>query len=111
MLMADQQSAELTEPCIGSLDDPATFVTPEFASIFVAPAPAVLAVRHDQIDAALFQSFAQRVGVVSPVGDYSFRLLPRTAFAAGDADFGSVASASVASPGEALSSRTPSGRP
>jgi len=87
MLMTNQQAAELTEPGIGSLDDPATFVTPEFAAIFIAPLFVVAAVRNDQIYAALFQPFAQRIGVVGEVGDHPFRFLSRTAFAARDADF------------------------
>ena len=37
MLMTDQQPAELTEPGIGAFDDPAAFVSPQFAAIFVAP--------------------------------------------------------------------------
>ena len=48
MLMTDQQAAELTEPGIGPLDDPATFVTSEFATIFVAPLFVVAAVRNDK---------------------------------------------------------------
>src|SRR5271165_240986 len=37
MLMTNQQSAELAEPCVGSLHDPATNVSSQFAPIFVAP--------------------------------------------------------------------------
>jgi len=86
--MADQQAAELTEPCVGAFDDPAAFVAPEFAVILVAPLLVVAAIGHDQLDAPPLQPFAQRVGVVGTVGDYPFRLLPRTAFGARDADFG-----------------------
>ena len=87
MLMTDQQAAELTEPGIGPLDDPATFVTSEFAAILVAPLFVVAAVRNDQIYAAFFQPFAQRVRVVGAVGNHPFRLLPWTALGARDADF------------------------
>jgi len=86
--MADQQAAELTEPCVGAFDDPAAFVAPEFAAILVAPLLVVAAIGHDQLDAPLLHPFAQRIGVVGSVGDYPFRLLPRTAFGARDADFG-----------------------
>ena len=86
MFMANQQPAELTEPRVGAFDDPAAFVSSQLASVLVAPELAVLAIRNDEVDAPLLQPFAQRVGVVGAVGDHPFRLLSRTAFAAGDAD-------------------------
>ena len=88
MLMANQQSAELTKPCVRSLYDPTAFVSPQFASIFVAPCFVVLPVGHDQIDAPLLQPLAQRIGIVGPVGDYPLRLLPRPAFWSRHTDFG-----------------------
>ena len=86
--MAHQQSAELTEPGIGSLDDPASFVATQFAPVFVAPTLVVVPIRRNQLDASLFQSPPQRVRVVGPVGDYPFGVLPRAAFGPRDADFG-----------------------
>ncbi len=86
--MAYQQSAELTEPCVGALDDPAALVSPEFPSVLVLSLLAVLAVRNDEVDASLLEPFAQRVGVVGAVGDYPFRLGSRSAFGAGDLDLG-----------------------
>jgi hypothetical protein len=86
--MSNEKSAELTKPGVGALYDPASLVAPEFASIFVAPELAVLAIWNDEVDAALFEPLAQRVGVVGAVGDHAFRLLPRTAFGARDFDFG-----------------------
>ncbi len=53
MLMTNQQPAELAEPGVGSLHDPAALITPQFASIFVAPLLVVLPVRRDQFDASL----------------------------------------------------------
>jgi hypothetical protein len=88
VLMANQESAELTEPGVGAFDDPASFVTPEFSAVLVAPELAVLAVGNDEVDASLGQPFAQRIGVVGAVGDHPFRLLPRPAFGARDFDFG-----------------------
>ena len=88
MLMTNQQSAELSKPCVGSLHDPAAFVSSEFASIFVTPSFVVLPVGRDQFDASLLESLAQRIRVVAAVGDYAFRLLPRPAFRPGYADFG-----------------------
>ena len=86
--MADQQSAELTEPCVGALDDPAAFVSPELPSVLVFSPLVILAVRNDEVDAALLEPFAQRVGVVGAVGDYPFRLRSRTSLGTGDLDFG-----------------------
>ncbi len=86
--MAYKQSAELTEPCVGALDDPAALVASEFPAVFVAPVLAVLAIRNDEVDASSLESISQRIGVVGTVGDYAFRLLPRPAFGPGDVDFG-----------------------
>ncbi len=87
MLMTNQQTAELTKPCVGSLDNPAADVTPQLAPIFVAPFLVVLPVGRDQFDASLVQSLAQRVGIVAAVGNYTLGLLPRPAFRARNADF------------------------
>ena len=87
MLMPDQESSELTEPRVGSLDDPAPLVSAQFPSVFVAPLLVVVPVRGDQLDASLLQSLAQRVRVVGTIGDHAFRFLPRAAFGPGDADF------------------------
>jgi hypothetical protein len=86
--MANKQPAELSEPRVGAFYDPATLVTPEFPAVFIASLLTVLAVRNDEVDAALLEPFAQRIGVVGTVGDYPFRLLTRTAFGAGYFDFG-----------------------
>ncbi len=87
MLMANQQSTELTEPCVCPLHDPAAKITPQFASIFEAPQLAILPVRHDQLDAPFPKSLTQRVGVVCPVCDHALGLLPRPSFWARHADF------------------------
>ncbi len=86
--MANQESAELSEPRIGSLDDPATLVASELAAIFMLPLLAVLAIRNDAVDASSFEPLAQRVGVLGAVGDHPFRLGSRPAFRAGNLDFG-----------------------
>ncbi len=88
MLMANQQSAELTKPCVGSLYDPTSFISSEFPSIFVTPCFVVLPIGHDEIDAALFEPLSQRIRIVTAVGDYPFRLLPRPAFWSRHTDFG-----------------------
>ena len=88
MFMANQQSAKLAEPRVGSFHDPAALITPQFAPILVAPLLVVLPVRRDQFHASFLQPLPQPVRIVAAVGDYAFRLLSRPAFRAGYADFG-----------------------
>ena len=85
--MPNQESSELTEPCIGPLDDPAALVAAQFPSVLVTPLFVVLSIGCDQLDASLLQSLAQWVRVVRTVGNHPFRLLPRAAFGPGDTDF------------------------
>ena len=84
--MTYKQPAELTEPCVGTLDDPPSFVPSELSAVLVLSLLAVLAVRNDEVDAALVQPFSQRIGVVGTVGDDAFRFLSRSAFGSGDFD-------------------------
>ena len=86
--MANEESAELTEPGVGPFDDPASLVTPEFPAVFISPVLAVLAVWNDEFDAAFLESLSQRIGVVGAVGDHAFRFLSRAAFRTWDFDFG-----------------------
>ncbi len=86
--MANQQSAELTKPCVRPLYDPTAFISSEFPSIFVAPCFVVFPIGHDEINAALFEPLPQRIRIVSAVGDYALGLLPRAAFWSRHTDFG-----------------------
>ena len=88
MFMTDQQPTKLSEPGIGSLDDPASFKTAQLAAIFIAPVPTVLPVGNNQLDASFAEPLAQRVRVIGLIGDDSLRLLAGAAFGAWDADFG-----------------------
>jgi hypothetical protein len=54
MLMTNQESAKLPEPCMGSLHNPSAFVAAEFAAIFIAPSFVVLPLRRDRLDTAPF---------------------------------------------------------
>ena len=49
---------------------------------------AIVAIRRDQLDAAFPQPFAQWIGIVGGVGNHALRFLPRSAFGAGDPNFG-----------------------
>src|SRR5437016_6009998 len=75
--MTSQQAAELAQPSVGSLDNPATLVTSQLASIFVPPFPVVVPVRRNQFNTSLLQPLAQWVGIVAAVGDHALRFLPR----------------------------------
>jgi hypothetical protein len=86
--MTNQQSAELSQPGVCALDDPASLVSPEFPSVLVLSLLIVLAIRDDEVDAALLEPLSQRIGVVSAVGDHAFRLRSRSSFGARDLDFG-----------------------
>jgi hypothetical protein len=57
--MADQQSSELTQPCIGPFDLPEAFVAAQFSPIIKSFRFAILPVRRDQLDVALLPSFQQ----------------------------------------------------
>jgi len=86
MLVANQKSAELAQPGVGSLHDPAALVSPHLPPIVIALSLVVLAVGRDQLDGPFLQPLTQRIGIIPRIGDYAPRLLPRPAFGARDAD-------------------------
>ena len=86
--MTDEQSAELSQPCVGSFDDPSALVAPQFPTVLIPFHLVVFAVGRDQLDATSLPSLAQRIGVVAAICDHPFRLLARPAFWPGDADSG-----------------------
>src|SRR5208283_2739906 len=88
MLVTNQQSAKLPEPCIGSFHNPSALVAAELAAIFIAPQFVVLPIRRNQFDSSFPEPLAQGVGVVAAIGYDALRLLPRTAARPGDTDFG-----------------------
>jgi hypothetical protein len=53
MFVANQQTVKLSEPGVGSLDDPSAFVASELAAVLVTPWLVVFPVRRNQFDAAL----------------------------------------------------------
>ena len=101
--MTDQQTSELAEPSIGSLNDPAAFVAAQFATVMISPFLVVAPVWGDQFNAAPLPSFAQRIGVIATIGDHPLWLLPRPSFRSGDADLLLWRPPSVTTAGEALS--------
>jgi hypothetical protein len=110
--MTNQQSAKLPEPSVGPLHDPVALVAAEFASIFVPPLFVVLLfLRYGAISSMPRFRRRWRSGSES----YQASAITRSGFCCGrprvcgTETVASVASASVTSAGEALSSRTPSG--
>jgi hypothetical protein len=86
--MTNQQSAELSQPGVGALDDPASSVPSEFPSVLMLSLLVVFAVRDDEVNATLLESLAQWIGVVRAVGDHTLRFRSRSTFGAWDLDFG-----------------------
>jgi hypothetical protein len=54
--MSNEASAELAEPGVGEFDYPASFVTPEFPAVLVAPKRTDLAARDDEALTVVFPS-------------------------------------------------------
>jgi hypothetical protein len=86
MFVTDQHAAELTQPGVGTLDLPTSFVTSQFPAILEPPFLVVLPVGSNQLNASLLPSLTQWIGVVATVSDHSLWLLPRPAFTPRDAD-------------------------
>ena len=86
MFMTNQQPTELTQPSIRAFDDPAALISPQLPPIFVTPLFVVFPVRHDQIYASFLQALPQRVGIISAIGNYPLRFLPRPAPGTRDLD-------------------------
>ena len=71
------EPAEVAEPGEGALDFPAPPIPPQLAAVLVRSLPFIPAVRHNQIDAASSQPPAQRITVVTAIGDDPLRAHPR----------------------------------
>jgi len=78
-VVAHDQAPEVTEPGVGAFDNPAPPVAPQRSAVLCRWFLSIAAMRHDQFDTPLPQSFAQRIAVVGFVGDYPHRVLPRSA--------------------------------
>jgi hypothetical protein len=55
--VANQQSAGLAEPRVGSLDNPAALGSSEFSPVFVLPLLAVLGVGSVEVDASSLEPY------------------------------------------------------
>lgn len=68
MVATNQQSAELSESCIGSFRNPSELVAVKLAANFIASSLVVVPVRRNQFNTLLLELLAQRAGVVAAIG-------------------------------------------
>jgi hypothetical protein len=59
--MTDQQSAELSKPCVGAFDDPPAFVAPQFPAVLITSHLVILSVGARSVRCRVF-SIALAVG-------------------------------------------------
>src|SRR5207302_5894280 len=78
-VLAHNQAPVIPQPANGALHDPAAAIAPQGAAILPRRTNAILFLCADQFAAALPQPLAQRVAVISLVGNHPHRLLPRSA--------------------------------
>jgi hypothetical protein len=76
---AQHQAAEVVQPGEGAFDFPAAAVTAQLKPILGLRRLAIAPVQHDQLNAAAFQSGAQRVAIVAFVGNHPRWFLARLA--------------------------------
>ena len=79
-VVAHHQAAEVAEPGERAFHGPSSSVTPQRPAVLRGGLATILAMRYDQLDAALGQSLTQRVTVVAAVRNDACWLLPRTAW-------------------------------
>lgn len=70
-IVAHLDAAKVLQPCIGAFDFPASSVAPQFAFVVEATVPDMAAIGCDQFGASPFQPHAQRIGVVTAIGDHA----------------------------------------
>ena len=75
--MANQQATTPAQPRERALDDPATTVAPQLATVLVRRVRMVLLRRDDRLDPTLREPRPQPVAVVTPVQHQPIRLRPR----------------------------------
>ena len=78
-VVAYDQSPVVAQPADGTFNDPAPLIPPQGSAVLGGRPGSVLAVRSDQFDAPPGQSLAQRIAVVTAIGNHALRLLAGTA--------------------------------
>jgi len=77
VVMSNQQTAEVAQPGERPLDFPALAIAPEFSTVVERGFLASFAMRHNQQNTAFEQTPAQRIAVVTTVGDDAQRTASR----------------------------------
>ena len=72
-LVANEYAPERLQPGVGTLDDPAMTIPPQFSSILMRRLPVVLAFGNDRVNATSSQHRSGRVRVIAPVPDKPLR--------------------------------------
>src|ERR1019366_9263881 len=68
-VVAHLEAAEILQPGVGALDFPALAVASQLTFVLKATLANVLSVGNDQLRTLSFQSPAQRIGVIAPIGN------------------------------------------
>ncbi len=88
IVVAGDEAAEVVQPRMGALNDPAAPVAAQTASVLIAVLP-IREMRDDQLNAAPFQADPELPAIVPAIGDDALRVLFRaTRPRAGDGDVG-----------------------
>lgn len=74
-LITNDQATEVLNPGVGPLHDPAVLVAPQPAAVLMGGPPVVATSRDDRFDAAIGQTFPDRVAVIPLVAHQTVRTL------------------------------------
>jgi hypothetical protein len=75
-VVAYDQQAKIAEPCKSAFDFPAVLVAAQPSTILSGRFAAIVAMRRDQVNSSCSQPLAQRVAVISAIGDHPLGFLP-----------------------------------
>src|SRR6266700_1650112 len=70
-VVSDLDAAKVLQPGIGALDFPPSPVASQLAFVFEAAVANVAAIRSNQFRPALHHPLAERIGVISPIGNHA----------------------------------------
>ena len=78
-VLADHQSAIISEPGKSSLNFPTSFISSQLSAITILLLFVITAIRANQLNATLLQSSSKRVAVIALVSDQTPGFVPRPA--------------------------------
>lgn len=79
-LITNDQSSKVLQPGVGSLDDPAMFVTPQLASVLVGGSTIVATCWNDRLDTTVYEEASNAVAVISTVSNQALGLFMKSVF-------------------------------